>query len=316
MSIKNEHGIDGMICVFVILHWRSNFQTLNCLSNVLGLRTGDELKVILVDNSSDFILPSNLEHHANRIVILCPGFNRGYSGGVNDGVRYALTLNPKYIVLLNSDAVIDTNSLDICLKQIDNDPAIGLLCPLILDHSGHRIWYAGGIINWSHMSSVQLQESHLEHVSESPLPVDTDYCTGACLFIRPEVFLKVGYFDEIFFAYWEDVDFSIRARQQGFRTVVSRSAIALHGVSQSSGGTMSELKHYYLSRNGLLFFYKHLRLSQFVFRLRFFLQKLGKRVVTHIYHGNWRISLALLSGLVAFLSGEKGKGRLGTMKNY
>lgn len=81
---------------------------------------------------------------------------------------------------------------------------------------------------------------------------DVDFVCGSVLCLRPEVPRRVGLLDEGYFLYFEDADFSYRARKAGYRTVVAPAALAWH-EGEVSFRSAPRLPHYYRARNRLLF---------------------------------------------------------------
>jgi hypothetical protein len=82
----------------------------------------------------------------------------------------------------------------------------------------------------------------------------TDYITGCAMLVRAEVFRKIGLFDEDFFLYWEDVDFSLRTKKAGFKSMVVSNSWVYH-AEQSERENKNKL--YWLVFSGLLFFKKN-----------------------------------------------------------
>jgi GT2 family glycosyltransferase len=78
------------------------------------------------------------------------------------------------------------------------------------------------------------------------------------MLIKRVVFEQIGFFDERFFMYYEDSDFSLRVRKAGFRMLIVPKARMWHSVSQSSQGSNSPNERYWMGRSSVLFFRKHI----------------------------------------------------------
>ena len=83
------------------------------------------------------------------------------------------------------------------------------------------------------------------------------FATGACMLVKREIFEKVGFFDKKYFLYLEDMDFCVRIKSAGFRIIFEPEAIVWHKNASSSGGSGSLLQDYFITRNRLLFAFKH-----------------------------------------------------------
>ncbi len=264
----------------VILNWNGKEDTLQCLDSIAKLRTraagiafGDarqnsELKTIVVDNGSTDGSVENLRTLAKfstKFQLIENKNNLGFSEGNNMGIKAALKDYADYVVLLNNDTITDKNLIVQLIKTAENNPHAGIISPKIYFYKGfefHKdrykkgelgkvIWYAGGAINWdnvlaSHRGVDEVDKGQYDSTTE------TDFATGACMFVKKEVFKKIGLLDPSYFLYWEDADFCQRAKMTGFKTLYAPSAYLWHKVAQSSA-IGSELNDYYITRNRLLF---------------------------------------------------------------
>lgn len=84
-------------------------------------------------------------------------------------------------------------------------------------------------------------------------PFESDFITGCALLVKRKVIEKIGFLDERFFLYWEDVDWGLRAKKAGYRNVLVPSAHIWHKISVSTGGPASPLKAYHKTRSHLFF---------------------------------------------------------------
>ena len=84
-----------------------------------------------------------------------------------------------------------------------------------------------------------------------------DYASGCCMLIKRSVLEKVGLFDDRYFLYYEDADFSERVKRKGSEILFCPKAVLWHKNAESAGGSGSDLQDYYISRNRLLFGVKY-----------------------------------------------------------
>ena len=189
-----------------------------------------------------------------RLILIKNKDNYGFAGGNNVGIKFALSvLNPKYILLLNNDTVVDKRFLDELVKVAESDEKIGIVGSKIYyyDYNGRDdvIWaLCGGEL------SIRFGKISIKFGK-----IGTYVITGCCMLIRRDVLDKLKGFDEKYFCYWEDIDLSVRCKDLGYKLFCSQTSILWHKVSASIGGSDSPAFVYYYTRNLIYFVKKHSR---------------------------------------------------------
>lgn len=201
-----------------------------------------ELEVIVVDNAStDDSVEMVLDLFPLASIIRNPK-NIGFSAGNNVGLRVA---QAEFLLLLNSDAMVEQNTLREMINLMRRDKAIGAAtCRLELpngeiDPASHRgfptPWNA-----FSYMSGLERLFPHSRWFSgyhrgweDCSVTHDIDAISGAFFMTRKDVINKVGVLDEQFFMYGEDIDWCYRIKEAGYRIVFHPVVRALHHKKQS-----------------------------------------------------------------------------------
>ncbi len=193
-----------------------------------------------------------------KLIIIKNEINYGFAEGNNIGIRYALkALDPKYILLLNNDTVVDAEFLGELVKVAETNEKIGVVGSLIYFYdSPMKIQVIGGKINmWTGRRSyitktINYNKNHV---------IEVDCVSGASLLIKKEVIENVGLLDKEYFVYVEDVDWCYRIKQKGYIILSSLDSIIWHKGSKSTGGgyDTNTTVLYYISRNGFLFMRKN-----------------------------------------------------------
>lgn len=173
--------------------------------------------------------------------------NFGFAGGNNVGIRFALEKMADCVFLLNNDAFLEKDTLSKLIEQSQKEDA-AIISPVIYDKEGN-IWFAGGKIKWFLMRAV-----HLNRQPKEKYFYRTEYISGCAMLVRKEVFKKIGLLSEDFFLYYEDADFCLRARKNGFICAVIPSARVTH-FEKSESDLSSKI--YWLVISGLIFFEKN-----------------------------------------------------------
>lgn len=237
--------------VFAVVVNYNGRQVLNRCLHSLFTCGYENLEVIVVDNASSDGSLEAARTLFSKAHFIAGKKNRGFGGGNNLGVSFALSQGAKYIFLLNNDAWIEKGTLDVLISIQHRNNNLLLLSPLILTPSGNP-WFCGGKIDFWHMRALHTPcdagTSKQDHLYE------TEYISGCAMFTHRSFFMKVGLFDEQFFLYYEDADLSVRARSAGFVPSVATAARAWHSEESS---THNKGKTYWLVLSGILFFRKH-----------------------------------------------------------
>ncbi len=158
--------------------------------------------------------------------------NLGFARAVNQGIKLAQKkFAPDYFFLLNPDAYLEKD----CLKNLLNtdNPNSSLISPLILEPENEQLWFSGGKINWFKMRTEHLENDRSTLLQSKHQKLATDYLTGCALLIPQAVIQRIGLFDENFFLYYEDADFSLRAQKAGFPLKIVPLAVCYHQESHS-----------------------------------------------------------------------------------
>lgn len=237
----------------VILNWNGSADTLACLESLE--RDAGAIRAIVVDNGSR---SDDVARVADRLAglewaeLVRNDTNIGFAEGSNVGIRRALELGARYVMLLNNDTEVEPGALGTLVERLEAEPRVGAVSPLVLDAAGERIWAAGGVracrevVCRLGLTGLAVRDAPIE-------PFEADALIGCALVARRELLESVGSLDPEYFAYVEDVDFSIRARRAGWRLEVVPAARVRHKVSASSGGGYTPLRSYLMGRGTALF---------------------------------------------------------------
>lgn len=242
--------------------------TLACLNSLERSEIeGIKLTVTVVDNASEKHFSVGKKTFDNfSFKIIRNEVNSGFSGGHNTAIRSVHEENVDYFIVLNNDTVVNKDLIKVLVATIEKNPIAGIVSPKIYfakgsefhkdryseKETGKVLWYAGGIIDWENV-----YESHrgVDEVDKGQYKTteETDFATGCCMIIRKDVLSKIGFFDERYFLYKEDVDFNVRAKRAGYKIFYEPDAVLWHKNAESTGGSGSPMQDYYTTRNRLLF---------------------------------------------------------------
>lgn len=233
---------------FVIVNYNGEEVLEDCLRSVFSSEYLN-FEVVVVDNASSDASMCIVKKFFPKAHCLFQGENRGFAGGSNVGIRFALEHKAEYIFLLNNDAIIKKDTIAVLARYAKNDPR-GVFSPLVLSSENpERVWFCGGHIDWFRMRA-----THRKNFLVKTERISAEYLSGCALFIPKGAFYEVGLLDEEYFLYYEDADWCFRAREAGYRLWVVTKARVIH-TEQSE--TKNPLKIYFLVLSGILFFHKN-----------------------------------------------------------
>ena len=237
----------------ILVNWKKYELTSKCIESIFESKYLN-FKVILIDNQSDKLKISKFKWKKKIHTILNKS-NEGFAKANNQGIEYALKNNFDYVLILNNDTIIKSNLI---LKLIEISQKRNLLAiqPLVLNQYGNKVWNGGGKINnfFGTFRTIKTKENSFKNI---------EWFTGCCCLFDIELFKEIGMFDEKFFAYYEDVDFSLRILKKGIRIGFTDETHLYHYGSVSSksknnfDGKLSPYVHYLNIRNHILVLRKH-----------------------------------------------------------
>lgn len=236
-----------------------------CVDSLL-IHKFKDIEIIIVDNGSTDSSMLSVEKLSNCIKIIKLEKNYGFSKAVNYGINVS---SGKYVVLLNNDTVIKFDWLDSLIKEIESDERIfSVSSKMIRYNEKDKIDDAGDnytIMGWAYKRGDGFNIANYNKTSEV-----FSSCAGAAIY-RKEIFKKIGYFDEKFFAYMEDVDISYRARIHGYKNVYCNTAEVYHIGSATSGSKYNSFKVRLAARNNNYVILKNMPLIQVIINFPFIL---------------------------------------------
>lgn len=237
--------------IIIVLNWNGLGYTLDCLASLQHLDYPD-YEVVVVDNGSTDGSVGAIRQGFPDVTLIENGENLGFTGGNNVGLRHALRRNADYVLLLNNDTEVAPDFLQHMVEAAEADPSIGIAGPTIYYHERPDLtWSAGGKIDRprGQTQMIGLDKRDIGQYGTSPREVD--FVTGCALLVRGSVLEQVGLLDEKFFAYYEEVEWCVRAHRAGYRIVNVPRAKVWHKISPQARSD-SPFVHYLMTRNRLL----------------------------------------------------------------
>lgn len=202
----------------------------SCLPSLAAQTT--KATVIVVDNGSVDSSVDFVKTEYPAVDLVCLPKNRGFAGGVNAGIVRARELGVDAVALFNNDAVADPKWLAELEKVLDKDSSVGIVTGKLLSADGKTIDSTGDFYtSWGLPYPRGRGETGLTKYDHQ---TDVFGASGGASLYRMKMLDQIGLFDEDFFAYYEDVDISWRARLAGWKIQYAPKAVARHGIGNTS----------------------------------------------------------------------------------
>lgn len=261
----------------VIPNYNGNKYLKECVESIYK-QYKNNIELIIIDNASEDGNYKWLKTYRGLVFIRLDQ-NYGFSKAVNEGIKLA---KGEYVLLLNNDTVLEDNFLYELIEIMKQDNKIFAVSSKMISYYNKNIIDDAGdeynILGWTLKRG---DGKSVEYYSQSGEVFSV--CAGAALY-RKSIFEKIGYFDEHFFAYMEDVDISYRAHLYGYKTMYCADAKVYHIGSATSGSRYNSFKVKLAARNNIFVIYKNMPVWQifinspflsigFIIKYLFFLKK-------------------------------------------
>jgi len=256
----------------------------------LSISTYKNIEVIVVDQNSTIDPTSAFLKVYPSLTLIKSKINLGFTGGNNLALEYA---KGEYIFCVNNDTIITDVLIEELIQPFKHNPFnIGITSPKIKYFKNPNIiQYAGSnkinqYTGRNKDSKKGIKESNCPECSDS---YQTSYAHGCAMMIDYKVIKEIGFLDDDYFIYYEELDFSQRAINAGFKIWYVGHTYILHKESMTVGKN-SIIKEYYHTRNRILFMRKHKKnnFSLFIYYLFFSAFVIPKKIIYFVLNKNFK----------------------------
>ena len=268
----------------VIVNWNTCELLEQCLSSIFSHPPGGDFEVWVVDNASRDGSREMVQNQFPLVHLLANGSNSGFAHANNQALRKACG---KYILLLNPDTVVMPGALDRLLRFMDENPGAGMAGPRLLNPDltlqdscyprptlFREFWRMFHLESIRHQGTYPMDRWSLEECRE------VDVIKGACLILRCDTLYQVGFLDEDYYIYSEEVDLCYRLQQARWRLYWVPQAQVIHYGGQSTQQVAPEM-FLRLYQSKILYFRKHYgRVAVQIYKLILYLASFLRLVLT------------------------------------
>jgi len=272
MSIKD--------ITIIIASFKSEKKIKNCLNSI-----DSHVKVLVIENSDNLVFKENLEKEFSNVECVLAGANIGYGSANNIGLKKVKT---KYALILNPDVMLHPSTLENFIKAAEKVYDFAIMAPYIQEE----------------------KDKFGKHYSKNISPVKVENVKGFAMFLNISEFKEVGFFDENFFFYFEEIDLCKRLTNNGKKIYLIPEVKIDHGGGISHDQSINvEME---LSRNWHWMwstFNYHKKYKGFFVSFFIILPKMSSAIIkvliyTLIFNKKKKIYYQRLSGLINAIMGK------------
>ena len=241
---------------FLTINYNGFSNTCDLIDSIINKVFSVDYEIIVVDNGSLNNEYDRLNLKYTDIKVVRSDKNLGFAGGNNLGIKFAVG---DFIFFINNDTLIKKDNISDFLKIFEVSDSIGAISPKIkFAYEPMNLQFAGFTV----LSSITLRNSQIgNNLPDNKIydkKMEIPYVHGAAFVIKREVLAKVGLMPDMYFLYYEELDWSERIKDGGYTLWYNPILTIYHKESQSTGYN-SPLQAYYLTRNRMVFAYRNLK---------------------------------------------------------
>lgn len=251
----------------ITLNYNQTEVTCEFLASVKNL-SYPNYEVIVVDNDSVVKPSAALRAAYPGVKFILNNQNLGFAGGNNVGI---MASKGAYILIINNDTEVREDLIERLLEPFGNDPKVCMVSPKI------HYFYQPGVIQYAGYTAINSftgRNKALGNKEKDEGQCDqsgyTHYGHGAAMMVSRSAINRVGLMPEIFFVYYEELDWSERLKKAGYKIYYQASALVYHKESITVGKE-SVIKTYYQTRNRILFMRRNTHPAQFAVFITFYM---------------------------------------------
>ncbi len=242
--------------VAIVVNWNGGDANLRCLASLVAHGVQEE-HVVFVDNGSTDGSVERVRAAYPKVTLLSNADNRGYGDATNQGMQHALDAGAELLFLVNNDVVLEEETLPGLLAELERRPEVGIVGPRLAYFADPSLlWSVGGRMTYRQNLSLLIGHRSPDGPAFQATR-EVDYVAGCALLVRASVVREIGLLEGDYFAYHEDLEFCLKAKEAGHAVVAVGGVRALHDAHSTTGGGYNPRRKYMMGVNTVWFLRRH-----------------------------------------------------------
>lgn len=259
MNVKQDQPSQRPVSVLIsILNWNTAAVTLKCVASIIAMlrTTTARVEILVIDNNSAktdlAMLRAGLASTSARL--RCEPDNLGFTGGHNIAIDLAIQECFDFIWLVNSDTLVERNTLPALLATMEADQRCGIVSPVIMKmHDPDKLDFCGGFHDWKTRLSTFPESVEAYETLRRQQPQNL-WVLGTAALYRIDALKQTGPLDNRLFAYYDDDDICARMSAAGWMCRIDFAATIRH-VAIDRVEDRKPYFFYLMQRNHLIFWH-------------------------------------------------------------
>jgi Predicted glycosyltransferases len=270
----------------------------------------NQIDIYVIDNASnDGSVEELKDRFKDQIFIIENKENLGGSGGFNTGLRLGLKKDYDYLVLADNDVVMAEDAIECLYRYMKENPSVGLCGAKIMEkQSPHIIQEMGGTLQLSQFRIISYFQRAIDNES-IPKELECDFVSACTLMANGSALKKIGVMDDEFYIYMDDIEWSIRVKQAGYKIAVCGDAKVWHEKQAVNAMPTNTFARYYLWRNKIHLFSKYVEENELGELTDNILRNTFNIIYGNEYKHYYEENKSVIYALEDFIHGVRGKAQ-------
>jgi len=296
--MNKDRSENAPVLSIITVNYNGLTDTIELIDSLVKHIASVNFEIIVVDNASRVDEAEVIREKYPDVITIRSDRNLGFSGGNNLGI---LKAKGTYIFLINNDTYVTSDGFRALIDRLESNSSIAAVSPkIIYTGQGNRIQFAG----YEPLTKITLRNDIFGFGEPDDgrwnKPAPTPIMHGAAMMLKKSAIEQVGMMPEIYFLYYEELDWSASFLRAGYELWYDPSCVIYHKGAQSTGAE-SPLRIFYMTRNRLLYASRNLKpLEKSLSILYQILLANPKTVLLFFLKGKPSLSKACIRGVLAF----------------
>lgn len=280
MGEQNSESLVSIICI----NYKNSSVTCELLDSI-NLLSYKNVEIIVVDNESTTDISHQFANIIPKVIYIRSENNLGFAGGNNLGI---LRATGEFLFFVNNDTELTVDCIQPLIALLKSNATIGIVSPQINFFFNKQIIQYAGFTEINPYTGRNVGIGYLEKdIGQYKVAKPTSFAHGAAMMIPKHAIEKIGLMPEIYFLYYEELDWCCKFKNAGFQIYFEPQSLIYHKESVSVG-VFSPLKIFYNTRNRILFMRRNVsKLEYVIFIIFYHIFVIPKTVFTFILKKNF-----------------------------